>query len=75
MSIFAVSHAYIIPYIHKYNNMEWKSIMINVQAWIILGMGSANERRRYYVTPPLIGRAHTQNDLCTDMDNKVWQIQ
>ena len=29
---------------------------------IILGMGSANERRRYYVTPPLIGRAHTQND-------------
>ena len=30
---------------------------------IILGMGSANERRRYYVTPSLIGRAHTQNDL------------
>ena len=31
-------------------------------AWIILGMGSANERRHYMVTPPLIGRAHTQND-------------
>ena len=29
---------------------------------IILGMVSANERRRYYVTPPLIGWAHTQND-------------
>ena len=25
-------------------------------------MGSANERKRYYVTPSLIGRAHTQND-------------
>ena len=29
---------------------------------IILGIGSASERRHYYVTPPLIGRAHTQND-------------
>ena len=29
---------------------------------IILGMGLAKERRRYYVTPSLIGRAHTQND-------------
>ena len=29
---------------------------------IILGMGSANERRRYIVTPPLIDWAHTQND-------------
>ena len=25
-------------------------------------MGSANERRRYIVTPPIIGWAHTQND-------------
>ena len=25
-------------------------------------MGSANERRRYIVMPPLIGWAHTQND-------------
>ena len=31
-------------------------------AGIILGMGSANGRRRYYVTPSLIGRTHTQND-------------
>ena len=34
----------------------------SMQSGIILGMGSANERRRYYVTPSLIGRAHTQND-------------
>ena len=30
---------------------------------IILAMGSANESRSYYVTPPLIGRAHDQVDL------------
>ena len=29
---------------------------------IILGMGSANERWRYFVAPSLIGGAHTQND-------------
>ena len=28
-------------------------------AGVILGMGSANERRRYIVTPPLIACAHT----------------
>ena len=28
---------------------------------IIVGMGSANERRRYNVTSSLIGWAHTQN--------------
>ena len=31
---------------------------------IILGGGSANERRRYIVTPPLIGRARTENVPC-----------
>ena len=30
---------------------------------IILSMGSANERRRYIVTPPLMGCAHTQKWL------------
>ena len=30
--------------------------------WIILGMGSPKERRRYFVTHSLIGWAHTQND-------------
>ena len=29
---------------------------------IILGVGSANERRRYHVTPPLIGYAHTRKN-------------
>ena len=33
-------------------------------SWIILGMGSANDRRRYTVKPPLIGWAHTQNYPC-----------
>ena len=36
------------------------------RAWFILGMGSTDERRRYIVTPPLIGRAHTKNDPCDD---------
>ena len=31
---------------------------------IILGMGLANERRRYFVTPFLIGRDQTQEDQC-----------
>ena len=31
-------------------------------SWISLSMGSANERRHYYVMPPLIGWAYTQND-------------
>ena len=30
--------------------------------WIILGMGSANGKKRYNVTSSLIGWAHTQND-------------
>ena len=39
------------------------------RAWYIIrdnsGYGSANERRRYIVAPPLIGWAHTQNDPYT----------
>ena len=31
----------------------------------IMGMGSANERRCYNVTPSFIGWAHAQNDTCT----------
>ena len=38
---------------------------IYIYSAIILGMGSANERRRYIVMPPLIVWAHTQNDPCT----------
>ena len=37
-------------------------LFYNTGTGIILGMGSANERRRYNVTSSLIGRAHTQND-------------
>ena len=37
---------------------------------IILGMGSANERRRYIVTSSLIGWAHTQNDNCATYWNE-----
>ena len=32
-----------------------------VSSGIIPSLGSANERRRYYVTPPLIGGAHAKN--------------
>ena len=34
----------------------------NTSLGIILGMDLANESRRCYVTPFLIGRAHTQID-------------
>ena len=36
----------------------------HVNPRIILGMGSANEKRCYSVTPSLIGYAHTQKDPC-----------
>ena len=39
---------------------------------IILVMGPANERRRYIVTPPLIGRAHSQNDPGV-FHNSLWK--
>ena len=39
-----------------------KLLTLHLMAGIILGMGSANGRRRYIVTPPLIGWIHTQND-------------
>ena len=31
---------------------------------IVLGMGSASERRHYIIMPPLIGWTHNQNDPC-----------
>ena len=50
------------------------SVMIHLNhniahAGIILVMGSANERRRYIVTPPLIGWARTQNEPW-----HIWQL-
>ena len=41
----------------EYSNPLYRNL--TVIAGIILGMGSANVRRRYIVTPPLIGWAHT----------------
>ena len=55
------------------NSCAWKRtiveclwhVLLNVaKSGIMLGMGSANEGRRYNVTSSLIGWAHTQNDLC-----------
>ena len=45
-------------------NCMFVKVLLNMvtQTGIIMGMGSANERRHYCVTPSLIGRAHTQND-------------
>ena len=43
---------------------------------IILGMGSANDRRRYIVTPPLIGWAHTHDDpIITDDTRNVLEVE
>ena len=41
-----------------------KNAWVDIQPRIILGINSANERRRYNVTSPLIAWAHTQNDRC-----------
>ena len=37
-------------------------IMVLTTAGVVLGLGSANERRRYNVKSSRIGWAHTQND-------------
>ena len=42
--------------------VPWSTTLL---AGIILGVGSASERRRYNVTLSLIGGAHTQNDACS----------
>ena len=54
--------------------MNNKLSLVQIMAWqqagnrplseIILCLRPANERRRYNVTSPLIGWAHTQNDPC-----------
>ena len=41
----------------------WDIVCMQNQG-IILGMGSASERRRYNVTSSLIGCAHNRNDPC-----------
>ena len=60
----ALSHRYSITFVslipHHAEIMGWDS-MLNM-AGIILGMRSANERRRYIVTSSRTGRAPAQND-------------
>ena len=55
-----------IPDYSGYGFGQWeKALLCNAFSYWpnpYLGMGSANERRRYYVTPSLIGWTHTQND-------------
>ena len=59
-------------------HLKWKHFWANLPtclsayimqsgAGIILGMASAIERRHFYVTPTLIGQAHTQSDPCGAM--------
>lgn len=36
---------------------------LETMAELILGLRLANERRRYNVTPSLIGRAHSKNQI------------
>ena len=47
---------------NKSVHIPWDILHIFLIIWIILCMGSANERRRYTVTQVLIGQAQTQND-------------
>ena len=58
MDCFTVTRpSYDCPSVSEVTEYIW------VKSGIILGMGSANERRRYIVTASLIGWTHTQNDL------------
>ena len=43
-------------------NVRYSPLWFQYFMVIILGGSSANERQRYNVTSPLIGRAHIQND-------------
>ena len=49
----------------KLHVARWRQVII---AGIILDMGSSNEKRRYIVTPSLIGWANTGNDPCVHSD-------
>ena len=41
---------------------HWRYHSSDNGSGIFLGIGPANEKKCFLVTPPLIGRAHTQND-------------
>ena len=63
ISCFNCMYIYIYIYILDGEILCFTTLQL-FSSGIILCMGSANERRRYSVTSPLIGWAHTQNDLC-----------
>ena len=55
--------------------VSWTEFLYIIKSWsplittpgIMLCMSSANEKRRYIATPPLIGWAHTQQDACIQL--------
>ena len=49
--------------------MVFLKLLSYMYRWIILGMGSANERLRYDVALSLIGWAHTQAVPCSNSGN------
>ena len=52
------------------------AVSLSMRRWnpgIVLCMRSANERRRYNVTSPLIGWAHTQNDPWKSIDHTTYR--
>ena len=65
----ACLYAGFIPHVFSCLGLSWDKFnsLRPELSWsisgIILGMGSANERSHYIVTPPFIGWAHTLNDL------------
>ena len=58
---------YYIWYCTKYHP---RNVILHAYTGIILGLGSVNERRRYIVTPPLIGWAHNQIILSMSSANE-----
>ena len=67
MLILSYQNASIIMTIQQHHLYTKQSSSLNIHHFnpgLILGIGSANERRHYIVMPPLIGWVHTQNDPC-----------
>ena len=76
---FFSKHEHVFPFLTISHHMDgagswnyptWKprtSSLYLVKTVIILGVSSANERRRYIVTSSLIGWTHTQNDPINTM--------
>ena len=54
-------HHRLIP---THNEQNFNALTLHINQSIILGMGSGNERRRYFVTTSFIGWAYTQSNPC-----------